>query len=395
MKNSYVIPEVERENVAKLLARYAKKAAAYGQQLVVEYGDPYAKEVAVWDMVEDLEFGMSHKKKVGTTLVEVFDLVIEGDIIRKDGYAVIAKIEHLDGGNVVRVLYGVEHKQEWNELKPHCEHCSGKHGQKTTFIVRDKDGNDKQVGRTCLKDYCGIDPKHVGWANELQDIFLGLEPEHYDFTRHAVAYAYSTVQMLALALRLKKQYGYIKSDEPNSNKERLQDMAWHNERPTEEEENRANEMMNVIKELDAHEAFRHMLDNVQTLVKSGYCKASHLGYIAYAPVAYERYQKAQEREKARQEEQKAERNVSEYVGEVGQRITVDVESMKLLTSWETQWGYTYLYKILDTAGNVLVWFASRPIDAEKAKKVKATIKDHSEREGVKQTVVTRCSVVAA
>lgn len=394
MKNTYVIPEIEREAVAKILARYAKKAATYGQQLVVEYGDPYATEVAVWDTVYN-EYDMPVKKKVGTRLVEVFDLTIEGDIIRKDGYSVVAKVEHLDGGNVVRVIGGVEHKIEWNELKPRCEHCGGNHGQRTTFIVRDEAGNDKQVGRTCLKDYCGIDPKHIGWAYELRDIILDMEPERYDFTNHAVAYAYSTVGMLALALRVKRQYGYVKSDEPNSNKERLIELARRNERPTEDEENQASEMMNVIKNLDANDAFQYMLNNVRTLAMSGYCKASHLGYIAYAPVAYERYQKAQEREKARQEEQKAERNVSEYVGEVGQRITVDVESMKLVTSWETQWGYTYLYKIVDAAGNVLVWFASKTIDEAKAKKVKATIKDHSERDGVKQTVVTRCSIVAA
>ena len=71
---------------------------------------------------------------------------------------------------------------------------------------------------------------------------------------------------------------------------------------------------------------------------------------------------------------------------------VEVADMSLLTSWEGDWGYTYLYKIIDTAGNVLIWYASRCIDA--AKKIKATIKDHSERDGVKQTIVTRCSVVA-
>lgn len=72
---------------------------------------------------------------------------------------------------------------------------------------------------------------------------------------------------------------------------------------------------------------------------------------------------------------------------------MDVADVKLLTSWEGEWGLTFLYKIIDTAGNVLIWYASRTI--EEAKKLRATVKDHSERDGIKQTIVTRCSVVAA
>lgn len=391
MKHTYVIPEFEREAVAKILARFAKKAAAYGQQLSAEYSDPYAKEVGVYDTVEG-EYGIPMRKKVGTSLVEVFDLTIDGDIIRKDGYGVVAKIEHLDGGNIVYVFGDAEHKVEWNALQPRCEHCGGNHGQKVTFIVRDEAGNDMQVGRTCLKDYCGINPQHIGIFHELRDIFLDMEPANYDFTAHTTAYAYSTTTALALAIRIKKAYGYVPTSVDGSNKERLCEMARKNESPTEEEEAQAVEMMKVIEGLnDAH---AYMLDNVQTLIKSGYCKFAHFGYIAYAPVAYERYQRAVEREKERQAEKDAERNVSEYVGEVGKRIVVDVDSMKLVTSWETQFGHTYLYKIIDTVGNVLVWFASRPFDAEQIKKIKATIKEHSEREGVKQTIVTRCASVA-
>ena len=143
MNNTYVIPEIERETVTKILARYAKKATAYGQQLSVEYGDPYATEVAVWDMVND-ENGIPHRVKAGTQLVEVFDLTIDGDTIRKDGYTVVAKIEHLSEGNVVTVYCDFEGKAEWNKIDPRCEHCGGKHGQKVTFIVRDKNGNDKR-----------------------------------------------------------------------------------------------------------------------------------------------------------------------------------------------------------------------------------------------------------
>ena len=88
----------------------------------------------------------------------------------------------------------------------------------------------------------------------------------------------------------------------------------------------------------------------------------------------------------------AERHTSQYVGEIGERLTIDVAEMSLLTSWEGDWGWTYLYKIVDVQGNVMIWYASRCIDD--AKKIKATVKNHSERDGVRQTIITRCSVAA-
>lgn len=48
MRNVYTIPENERENVLKLLTRYSKKTAAYGQPLSYEMGEPYATEIKVY-----------------------------------------------------------------------------------------------------------------------------------------------------------------------------------------------------------------------------------------------------------------------------------------------------------------------------------------------------------
>lgn len=63
-----------------------------------------------------------------------------------------------------------------------------------------------------------------------------------------------------------------------------------------------------------------------------------------------------------------------------------------MTSWETVYGFTHLYKFTTTDNNVLVWYASKCID-ENAKKISGTIKDHKEYDGEKQTVLTRCKVV--
>ena len=130
--------------------------------------------------------------------------------------------------------------------------------------------------------------------------------------------------------------------------------------------------------------------NCIPLALSGYAKLSHVGRLAYMPLAYERYLER----KARKEAQEAAGARSEYVGTVGQRITLKAATVALLSSWDGYYGTTWLYKFVDESGNVFVWFASRPCTAEAGAVIKATVKDHNERDGVKQTVVTRCCVAA-
>lgn len=54
----------------------------------------------------------------------------------------------------------------------------------------------------------------------------------------------------------------------------------------------------------------------------------------------------------KQEEKKVADSVSKHVGEVGQRISFKIADAVALTSWETEWGYTTLWKIIDESGNV-------------------------------------------
>jgi hypothetical protein len=124
--------------------------------------------------------------------------------------------------------------------------------------------------------------------------------------------------------------------------------------------------------------------------KGEYVTAKQVGRLAYMPLAYEHYTER----KAREEQRANMENTSAYVGEVGTRLTLDLTAAVLLTSWYNDFGTTYLYKFADEAGNVFIWYASRPIELQERMTIKATIKAHNERNGVKQTVLTRCKVVA-
>ena len=132
--------------------------------------------------------------------------------------------------------------------------------------------------------------------------------------------------------------------------------------------------------------------NCIPLALSGYAKTRHFGLLAYMPLAYERYLEWKAREEKREAERLAAAEASEHVGTVGQRITITAATAKLVTSWETMYGVTRLYKFTDDQGNVFVWRASKSIEISDGMKIKGTVKDHSEYGGVKQTVITRCAV---
>jgi len=84
---------------------------------------------------------------------------------------------------------------------------------------------------------------------------------------------------------------------------------------------------------------------------------------------------------------------SNHVGDIGQRIIID-GTVENTVSFDGFYGTTYMTVIKDTDGNVYVYKGSRRI-AKKGETVnlKATVKDHSEYNGVKQTVINRPKII--
>ena len=86
----------------------------------------------------------------------------------------------------------------------------------------------------------------------------------------------------------------------------------------------------------------------------------------------------------------AEKAASEWIGEVGKRVELALTCYHVVTL-ESHYGVSFLHLCKDPNGNTVVYKGSCalfPIKGE-AKLVKATIKDHGVRDGVKQTVISR------
>lgn len=113
--------------------------------------------------------------------------------------------------------------------------------------------------------------------------------------------------------------------------------------------------------------------------------------------------KQAEEKKARELAEKAQKAISQYQGEVGQKITVKIVD-RHTASYETVYGITNIHIMKDAEGNIYTWKTNNFIgwydeDDEYIVPdeflITGTIKDHSEYNGEKQTVLTRCKVKAA
>lgn len=80
---------------------------------------------------------------------------------------------------------------------------------------------------------------------------------------------------------------------------------------------------------------------------------------------------------------------SQHIGTVGNR-TVFTVTINWVKYFEGAFGATYIHGLKDASGNVVIYKGSKCLGERGASvTVKATIKEHDERDGVKQTVITR------
>lgn len=388
MKETYQIPMAVKPEIDKVIARIQKKAAIYGKLFSIEEGDAHFEKRRCF--ADD--FGVAYE--IGTEFVEVYDLTIESEIVKRDGFEIVARIEHLEGGNIVQ-MFSEDGDPSWSHILPCCEHCRSKRKRNVTFMVKGPDGF-KQIGRSCLKDYSGIDPQRIGILNELRDLILKDSIDRFDFDSHRDAIAYECKQVLAISLMMVDQFGYTKSSENGSNKSRVMKVLAENEQPSNEYLQKADEIISTIEAMDDTDASQEDMMNVKVILSREYCKNSHIGYLAYLPVVYRRYTEKIEKKKEMFDKMAG----SSWVGEVGKRIAVEVMETKLVRCIEGYYGTTWMYKMIDAHGNVYLWYASRPfrrtIDGMlisfESGTIKATVKEYCEYQGIKETVLTRCTV---
>ncbi len=386
----YAIFEGNMERVSKKMTRIRNKCRKYGCDFhFAEVGEEFR----------------TVKNEDGEEYTARFVLVeAEGRAV-VNGWRFVAALEHTDKGNIIDKAADIEVPERYYTGAPVCEHC-GNRRVKRTFIVRsDETGEFRQVGNSCLCDYThGMSAEGVAqYASAFEELIKG---EKVDAHGHGNA-CYDVKTLLLYAAETVRHFGYVKNDpESYSTCDRAMDFFgcdhnWkylsrskeavrkaYEECGFDHESPEAKDMVEkALAWLDEQNGDGNYMHNLKVACSLEHDSGKNFGIMASLFPAWNR--DLERREKARREQEAL--KDSEWAGEVGERVSFNIAAMMLITSWETIYGTTYVYRFTGEDGNVYTWKTGKDIP-ETAKKVTGTVKEHREYRGVKQTELTRCRV---
>jgi len=393
----YSIFEGNMERLEKKLNRISNKCSKFGCSFsFTKIGEEFREVKNECGKKETLRF----------VIVEV-----EG-IARLNGWRFIASVEHTEKGNIInRADYSVEVPERFYTGDSVCEHCATSRMRRDTYIVMNEaTGEFKQVGKSCLADFTGgLSASAIAsYYSYFEELVQG---ETVDGSGGFSKY-YDKIEMLHFFAETIRHFGFVKrsaDEEGGRSNYPTADRAFdyysvaHNEwmLPESRKECKA-EMERVNFNQNSPEAIsdtnaalvwlaeqdtsNNYIHNLKTVCDLEYVTFKHLGIMASLFATWKR-------KTAKAKEGKEQKKLSRHVGDVGQKFTFNVNNFKLVTSWQTDFGTTCLYKMTDESGNVFVWKTSKWIkEPEAVKTVTGTVKAHSEFDMIQQTELTRCKV---
>jgi hypothetical protein len=328
-----------------------------------------------------------------------FDLA--GDIPRIDGWAIHSKVEPsgVFGQNFVYSQPGFEPVEALRTTEFICEHCNMKRGRSLVYLLQNiETGEQKLVGKSCLKDFL----PNIDVASLLSYLegFRELNTSNLDEDGERApreAYVYNTKELIAECLYSIRKVGYrSKKAARDMGEEGTETSAWIGISDVQKREKlyppvemrpifESGEIEKVVEFVNALNPRDDFGYNLQLAVQQTYAPIKMFGFVAAGVQMY-----LKSLEKAAE----AATKTNEYLGTVGERIVFNGLKIVRVTPIEGSYGTTFLTGFEDDAGRSVVWFASKcPGKVGEVFNLKATIKDHKEYNGTKQTVITRASEV--
>jgi hypothetical protein len=389
----YAIYEDFYPDVEKKLKRIAKKC--------IKHGNDFTFEVKGEEVREDYNKELERKECHKFILVEV-----EGTA-KIDNWECVAVLENHIAGNIIRrINTEIDIPERFKNTDNICEHCNTKRQRNNLYVIHNVETDEwKQVGGNCLKLYTG--GLNMEYVAAYMDGITELE-EMDGIVGRGKAY-YHVEEILSYAVEVINKTGYFNAQSSIPTKYLVSELMQNNLgraiecineefkdarldiRMSEHDFNKDNTMevveqiIDYYKKLDDNSEFIH---NVKVMLNEGFALPKNFGFLCYLPEGYARYMQ--------KEVEKAKRVETKYFGEVGKRYKDKViNDVTLITSWETQFGVTYVYKITLKDGTILTWKTSNGLYLDRNEefdKICFTVKEHKEYKGEKHTEVTRCKV---
>jgi hypothetical protein len=336
--------------------------------------------------------------------MEWSDIIVSGITPKIGDYELVSVISILDDGTrYVANIPGKETPIEYREGGFFCDHCNINRYRKEVVIVYGN-GEYKQLGKTCLKDYLGIDLENlVNQFTWIYELITEAQDSEYAPREVLVVDPLFFLERVAVCVR-KLGYTSGKAAYENPDLTPTKSHAWEvcfpnsfsrkwieaNELFVEDQDKEmAQKALGWALNLEGKNDFEYNVKNVAKQDRIGY---KHIGYISAAIPCYQK--------SVATELEKKNTVKSEWIGAVKERLTITVTCVftKEIYNEDDRFGNNLktLVKFVTKDGESITWFASGEVDYKMGESylIKATVTKHDEYQGVKQTMVNRVKAIA-
>lgn len=385
------IPSQNLEALNKFVEKSNKKARKLGLPAFTLY---------ISQVTELREFGPKDKPY----FIEYTKIEIDGAQPVFTDWSLVAKIELVQGiGSVAKTVPGQTLPKQYLNHDNVCDHCNTKRLRNNVYIVKHTDGTYKSIGQSCLKLFLGgKDAEALIWwysfTSSLDDIgsvdrFGSCRPDHYYF---------DLANVLALTACAVRTHGWTSKAvaEERGGQSTAGRVCHHMFALKVEPADRLNPIQEDIDKATA------TIEYFKGIANPNNEYTSNLKKFAVAGVLYEKgfglacsminaYNKNLEFETERKvKEERKSSKANEWIGTVGGYFDGDLTFMGS-NSWAGNYGVTFFHKFEDVRGNAFTWATGKDngLDVGTVYRVQGKIKDHSEFNKTKQTVLTRCKIV--
>jgi hypothetical protein len=410
MQATYQVPEANLETLRQRLAKITRRCNRIKVQA------PVLTVVSH----KDIQYTDHEEQRIRRVFTVTLDSVERPKIDGFEFAAVISPMTDEDGkflGNILRMVPGFAGTvpTSYRAATNLCEHCNTDRRRLETFVIASAAGF-KQVGRNCLANYLGLTNPHM--LAELAQILIdaddlmGMSEHEEGFGGAHVAERVPVDAILAVAASAIRQHGWLSNKaarefDKTSTSSRVSSWVFGSaesrakfEFPltaSNEDKALATETEAWLETLvgDARTTSNDYLYNLSLLAQATSVTGKNFGLLVSAINAFSKEKEFAIRRNARIEAD----SKSEFLGTVGERITIENATVVYTNTFETQYGVTHLFKF-KVGDNVVVYFASNKMfeQGEVVPSMTARVKGHELRkdnfnpEGVKQTVITRATL---
>lgn len=423
LTREFVIVLAKQAALVAELERLAKRAKRIGAPTIAwEFGEVEQREVKVRVVREAeadiLPSGATHR----TRLVPFVHLTLTGTRPVIAGWEFAATVQHVDGVNILRNCPRAEElyiPEIYRTRGSVCDHCKLDRDRRDTYLVVSGEGEWKQIGSSCLKDFAGYhkDPHQIAEYAEMLASALSLcdgagddEDGGFGFGGRGEP-VFSVVEYLKYVAAEIRESGWVSRSaaDPERGVVATADRACDRidpQRPVVARDRSVTDADVAVATASYEwalaltatdgERLNDYLWNLFAVAKSGIVERRTFGLAASMVAAYT---KAEVRKR-----ELANRKPSEHVGTVGETRSF-VLTLDRHFSFDGAWGPVNRYIFRDGDGNVFTWKASsgsstiigleypndRMVEGG-AYILTARVKEHDDYKGTKQTVLTFAAV---